>query len=111
MAGDLRASPRVAVGHAVRQQCVKDARVRGVPAALPNVRAVLTQETEKLRASVKLMVASGDFDIATRAAKFLADNTEIQNIKSTIETQTARMTKPMREDIGVAARVGRGTVH
>jgi type IV secretory pathway TraG/TraD family ATPase VirD4 len=84
---------------------VKDAKAQGVPPSLPNVRAVLTQETEKLRASVKKMVASGDFDISTRAAKFLADNTEIQNIKSTIETQTAWMTKPMRDDMDVAGGV------
>ena len=58
-----------------------------------------------MQETVALMVASGDYDIATRAAKFLADTTEIENIKSTIETQTAWMTKPMRDDMCTAKGV------
>jgi type IV secretion system protein VirD4 len=84
---------------------VRDAKVTGRTPSLPFVRAVLTQEPEKLKASVRKMVDCGDFDIATRAAKFLADNNEIQSIKSTIETQTAWMTKPMRDDMTAAGAV------
>jgi type IV secretory pathway TraG/TraD family ATPase VirD4 len=78
---------------------VIEARAQNRPPSLPNVRAILTQEPKKLRSSIEKMVASGDFDISTRAAKFLADNTEIQNIKSTIETQTSWMSKQLREDM------------
>jgi type IV secretion system protein VirD4 len=78
---------------------VKEARRQNLPPSLPAVRAVLTLPPDQLRTIIQEMVDSGDFDIATRAGKFLADNTEIQNIKSTIETQTAWMTAPMRDDM------------
>ena len=41
----------------------------------------------------------GDYDINTRLQKFLAETNEIGAIRSTIETQTAWMTQPMREDM------------
>ena len=82
---------------------VKAADAEQRPRSLPQVRRILTQPPEALRASVQKMVDSGDYDIATRAGKFLADNNEIQSIKSTIETQTQWMTKPMRDDM---VRVG-----
>jgi len=86
-------------------QEIREARAQGLPPSLPNVRATLSLPPDKLRPLVQKMVASGDFDISSRAAKFLADNTEIQNIKSTIETQTAWMSKPMRDDMASAAGV------
>jgi hypothetical protein len=80
---------------------VKDALAQKppLPPSLPNVRAILTLEADKLKAVIEKLVGSGDFDISTRARKFLDDNKEIQGIKSTIETQTAWMTKPMRDDM------------
>jgi hypothetical protein len=42
---------------------------------------------------------SGDYEIATRAAKFYADNREAESIKSTMETTTAWMTKARRDDM------------
>jgi type IV secretion system protein VirD4 len=78
---------------------VKEADAEQRPRSLPRVRRMLMQPPDKLRAFVQKMVDTGDYDIATRAAKFLADNNEIQSIKSTIETQTAWMTKPMRDDL------------
>jgi type IV secretion system protein VirD4 len=78
---------------------VRDADAQDIPRSLPQVRGVLTQEAEKLKASIKEMVDSGDFDISTRAAKFLNATNEIESIKSTIETQTAWMTKPLRDDM------------
>lgn len=91
-------SARSGIAAAIMYEVI-DARARNLPPSLANVRAVLTQEPDKLSESVKTMIASGNFDIATRARKFLADNTEIQNIKSTIETQTAWMTKALRDDM------------
>jgi len=76
-----------------------DAHIPPIPRSLPQVRGILTQGPEKLKASIEKMVNSGDYDIATRAAKFLAATNEIESIKSTIETQTAWMTKPMRDDM------------
>jgi len=78
---------------------VIDADAHGLPRSLPNVRAVMTLEADALRAAVQKMVECGDYDIETRARKFLDSNNEIQSIKSTIETQTAWMTRPMREDM------------
>ena len=72
------------------------------PPMLATVRNILTQPAERLRPLVQRMVDCGDFDISTRAAKFLADNTEIQNIKSTIETQTEWMSPQMRDDMATA---------
>jgi type IV secretion system protein VirD4 len=75
------------------------------PPALATVRNILTQPAERLRPLIQQMVDSGDFDIASRAGKFLADNTEIQNIKSTIETQTTWMSPQMRDDMATAQGV------
>jgi len=86
---------------------VKDALAQNppLPPSLPSVRAVLTQEPAALKKSIRKMMACGDFDITSRLAKFLADNDEIGSIKSTIETNTAWMTKPMRDDMATAAGV------
>jgi type IV secretion system protein VirD4 len=75
------------------------------PPLLATARNILTQPPDRLRPIIQRMVDSGDFDIASRAGKFLADNTEIQNIKSTIETQTAWMTPQMRDDMATARGV------
>jgi type IV secretory pathway TraG/TraD family ATPase VirD4 len=48
---------------------------------------------------------SGDYEIATRAAKFLADNRGAESIKSTTETTTAWMTKARRDDMSTTAGV------
>lgn len=89
----------------VTMYVVKDALAQNPPMApsLPSVRAVLTQEPAALKKSIKRMLACGDFDITSRLAKFLADNDEISGIRSTIETNTAWLTKPMRDDMATAA--------
>jgi type IV secretion system protein VirD4 len=69
------------------------------PPLLATVRNILTLPADRLRPVIQRMVDSGGFDISSRAAKFLADNTEIQNIKSTIETNTTWMSPPMRRDM------------
>ena len=84
---------------------VRDAHAQNLPPSLANVRAVLTQEPKALKQSVARMMASGDFDITSRLGKFLADTDEIGSIKSTIETQTAWMTRPMRDDMATAGGV------
>lgn len=76
-----------------------DAQTPPLPRSLPNVRAVMTLDADQLRAAIEKMVESGDWDIATRARKFLDSNNEIQGIKSTIETQSSWMTPPMRTDM------------
>lgn len=90
---------------AVIMREVRQARAEGRPPSLANVRAILTLDPERLRPIIQEMVDCGDFDISSRAAKFLADNTEIQNIKSTIETETAWMTRPMRDDMATSGGV------
>ena len=52
-------------------------------------------------AAVERMMQLGDYDINTRLQKFLAESNEIGSIRSTIETQTAWMTLPMREDMDI----------
>ena len=90
---------------AVIMREVREARTQGLSPSLANVRAILTLPPAALRPIIQEMVDCGDFDISSRAAKFLADNTEIQNIKSTIETETAWMTRPMRDDMATAGGV------
>jgi type IV secretion system protein VirD4 len=90
---------------AVIMREVRDARAQGLASSLANVRAILTLPPDLLRPIIQEMINSGDFDLSSRAAKFLADNTEIQNIKSTIETETAWMTRPMRDDMATAEGV------
>jgi len=80
---------------------VQTARLLGEIPSLPAVRAMLTLDTEQLVARVNEMIAAGDPDIVTRMRKFLNDNREIQSIKSNIETDTAWMTLPMRNDMAV----------
>jgi len=80
---------------------VKDARSRTppLPPSLPAVRAILTQESAKLKVSVEKMLALSDFDISSRLARFLATTDEVENVKSTVGTETRWMTKPMRDDM------------
>lgn len=91
---------------AVIMREVTQARAHGVaPPSFPNVREILTLPSDLLRPIIQEMVDCGDYDISTRAAKFMADNTEIQNIKSTVETETGFMTRAIREDMSTAAGV------
>jgi type IV secretory pathway TraG/TraD family ATPase VirD4 len=80
---------------------VREARRQNLPPSLANVRAVWALETAQLVEVIKKMIATGDPDIVTRVRKFFNDNTEIQNLKSNIETETAWQTKPMRDDMCV----------
>jgi type IV secretion system protein VirD4 len=75
------------------------------PATLATVRNILCLPPDDLRRIVQAMVDSGDFDISTRAAKFLSDTNEISSIKSTIETQTTWMSPQMRDDMATAQGV------
>jgi type IV secretion system protein VirD4 len=85
---------------------VREADAQGLPRSLPNaLRNTLCKPPDELRALIEKMVKSPDFDVSSRASKFLHDNTEIQNIKSTVETQTAWMTAPMRNDMATAGGV------
>jgi type IV secretion system protein VirD4 len=84
---------------------VHEADAQTLPRSLPNVRRVLTQEPEKLKASIKKMVDCGDYDISTRAAKLAADNREVEAIKSTIEVNTQWMTPALRDDMATAGGV------
>lgn len=84
---------------------VKEADAHKEPRSLPAVRRILTMEADRLRTVVEKMIASGDEFVSSRVAKFLADSNEIQGIKSTIDTQTAWMTRPLREDMTRAGGV------
>jgi type IV secretion system protein VirD4 len=90
---------------AVIMREVTQARAQGLAPSLANVRAILTLPSELLRPIIQEMVDCGDYDISSRAMKFLSDNTEIQNIKSTVETETTFMTRAIREDMAIAAGV------
>jgi type IV secretion system protein VirD4 len=67
--------------------------------SLFSIRALFSLEAERLRPVILRMVESQNPDIATRVAKFLSDNREIEAIKATIETQMAWITEPMRNDM------------
>jgi type IV secretion system protein VirD4 len=69
------------------------------PRSLAKVRAVFSLEHERLRPIIERMVKSEDPDIAPRVAKFLDTNRETEAIKSTIETQMAWGTAPLRKDM------------
>src|ERR1700733_4570417 len=85
---------------------VRDARARGgVVPKLADVREIMCLEPKALRAAIEQMMQLGDYDINTRLQKFLAESNEIIGILSTIETQTAWMTAPMRDDMDTAAGV------
>lgn len=83
---------------------VKDADDKNMARSLPAVRALFTQAPDALKQSIRQMMKSGDFDITSRVAKFLAENDEINSIKSTIERHTTWMSKPLRDDM--ATRTG-----
>jgi len=78
---------------------VKDADAKGMARSLPSIRALFTQEPAKLKKSIEQMMHCGDFDVTSRVAKFLAENDEINSIKSTIERHTSWMSKPLRDDM------------
>jgi type IV secretion system protein VirD4 len=67
--------------------------------SLFSIRALFSLEAERLRPIILRMVESKNPDIATRVAKFLSSNREIEAIKATIETQMAWITEPMRNDM------------
>jgi type IV secretion system protein VirD4 len=67
--------------------------------SLFSIRALFSLEAERLHPMIMRMVESQNPDIATRVAKFLSDNREIEAIKSTIETQMSWITEPMRNDM------------
>jgi type IV secretion system protein VirD4 len=78
---------------------VRQADAGGRHRSLPVVRTVFSLEHERLRPIIERMVKSNDADIAPRVSKFLDANRETEAIKSTIETQMAWMTAPMRKDM------------
>lgn len=65
--------------------------------SLENVRGMLTGD---LPAIAKRMVASGNFQIASLAGRFMGDSRELDSIKSTADTQTRwLLSTPMRHDL------------
>jgi type IV secretion system protein VirD4 len=75
-------------------------------ASLPNVRATLTQDHAKLQKAIERMIAGGDFDVKTRLSKFLgASNTELENVRSNIESATGWMSDAMRRDMVTAGGI------
>ena len=77
----------------------RQAQAENRPPNIGNVREFLLQDPKKLRADIEEIMKSGDYDERTRAAKFLDSNTEIQNIKSTLEVATSWATKEVRRDM------------
>ena len=67
--------------------------------SLFSIRALFSLEAERLRPIILRMVETKNPDIATRVAKFLNNNREIEAIKATIETQMSWITEPMRNDM------------
>jgi type IV secretory pathway TraG/TraD family ATPase VirD4 len=83
---------------AISREC-RRARKKNRPRDISNVREFMLQEPDKLRAAIEELVQTGDYDDRTRAAKFLDKNTEIQNLKSTIEVATSCWTPELRADM------------
>lgn len=83
-------------------QEVREARAQNFPPSLANVRHFFTQEPAVLKDAVKKLLEKGDFDVTSRLARFLADNQEIEGVKSTIATNLAFLTRPMRDDMVTA---------
>jgi type IV secretory pathway TraG/TraD family ATPase VirD4 len=75
------------------------ARAENRIADISEVREFLMRDPAELRAEIENIMQFGEYDEHTRAAKFLNDNTEIQNLKSTIEVATSWMTREIREDM------------
>jgi len=67
-----------------------------------DVREFLLQDPDKLKAVIEEIVKTGTYDERTRAAKFLKENTEIQNLKSTMEVATSWMTEDICEDMATS---------
>jgi type IV secretion system protein VirD4 len=87
---------------------MRQVRVARAANRAPDMRAVrefLLQDPKKLRADIEEIMKSGDYDERTRAAKFLNENTEINNLKSTMEVQTSWMTKDICEDMTTDAGI------
>jgi type IV secretory pathway TraG/TraD family ATPase VirD4 len=84
---------------------VKDADDKGMARSLPGVRALFTQAPAALKKSIEQMMKCRDFDITSRVAKFLAENDEINSIKSTIERHTSWMSLPLRNDMSTRTGV------
>ena len=84
---------------------VKRADAEGRPRDMRNVREFLLQDPDKLKAAIEEIMETGSYDERTRAAKFLKENTEIANLKSTIEVATSWMTEDICEDMATAAGV------
>ena len=81
---------------------VRDCRARKAVPLLADVRGIMCLEPKALRAAVERMMQAGDYDINTRLQKFLSETNEIGSIRSTIEANTAWMTKPIRDDMNTA---------
>ncbi|MEO8630403.1 MAG: type IV secretory system conjugative DNA transfer family protein, partial [Betaproteobacteria bacterium] len=86
---------------------VSETVARKLPPLLANVRDHLTQEPKALKKFIEGILGyyKGNLDIESRLRKFAADTDEVASIKSTIETQTAWMTKPMRDDMKTSGGV------
>jgi type IV secretory pathway TraG/TraD family ATPase VirD4 len=74
-------------------------RAEGRIRDMRDVREFLLQDPDKLKAEIEKIVETGNYDEHTRAAKFLKENTEIQNLKSTMEVATSWMTEDICEDM------------
>jgi type IV secretion system protein VirD4 len=93
------------------QEC-KDAKREGRPPSLLRVRMLATQDGKPMRDAIRRVIAEGDPAIISRLAKFLDDNDELANLKSTFEVASPWMTSPpiqadMETDAGVDFRDGR----
>jgi type IV secretory pathway TraG/TraD family ATPase VirD4 len=98
---------RSAATLAIMRTC-RQARAKNRPPDIREVREFLQQEPKKLRAVIEEIVKSGTYDERTRATKFLSENTEIQNLKSTLEVATSWMTEEICKDMAVAGGIDFG---
>jgi type IV secretory pathway TraG/TraD family ATPase VirD4 len=79
----LAARSGMALGIIVKTK--EAARTPGAVRTLHDVLLMWTQEPDELRKMIKELMKSRDPAITTRAAKFLADNDEVENCKATIQ--------------------------
>jgi type IV secretory pathway TraG/TraD family ATPase VirD4 len=84
---------------------VRAARAENRPPDMRAVREFLLQDPKKLRTAIEDIVKTGTYDERTRATKFLSENTEIANLKSTHEVQTSWMTEDICADMSAAGGI------
>jgi type IV secretory pathway TraG/TraD family ATPase VirD4 len=99
---------RSGVSGMTKAEILEAAATPGAVPSLPNVRARLTQDAVKLRATVKSILEKNpkDFDLRTRLSRYLGEETgEKESVRANIESATAWMSDALCADMVTNAGV------